>query len=72
MIYMWRCASCDTITEVQRRIADIEQPPDACSCGVAAFTRREIVRDNPKVKGFRLLGDKHWHDCEYTKYRSIK
>jgi predicted nucleic acid-binding Zn ribbon protein len=34
MTYLWACQTCGKIYEAERRIADIEVPPqDHCTCG---------------------------------------
>jgi putative FmdB family regulatory protein len=70
--YNWRCASCGELTEVERKMADIDVVPDAChNCNTNSFTDRVPVGPQSKrVKGFILEGDKHWHNCEYGRYRA--
>ncbi len=73
--YCWRCSSCDELTDIERKVADIESPPETCAhCAEPHFDRREVVPTIYKngIKQFILLGDHGWSRCEYTKYRSIK
>lgn len=73
MIYSWKCEACDAITEVDRKVADIDIPPENCNCGSTKFTQRVILPPrSQRIKGFILEGDSGWHHCEYTPTRSIK
>lgn len=71
-LYDWECAECSTITEVIRPSKDYLIPPDdGCQkCGCKELNK--IIIRPEKVKGYLLLGDKHWHSCEYTATRSIR
>lgn len=67
--YNWKCAKCNTVTEIFRPVKDYEIPPDdGCpKCG-----GKELQR-TIEAKTFILKdGGVGWHDTNYTKYRSIK
>lgn len=70
MIYPWMCLKCEQVTDAERRLADMDQPPACCdTCGHPEL-KRIVVR--PKgLKGYILEGG-GWHHNSYTKYRSIK
>lgn len=67
MIYTWKCESCKAEVETERKVADMETPPDGCLCGAGNFKTRIV----PKPVPFVLKGD-GWHRDEYSKTRSIK
>lgn len=71
-IYTWEC-KCGECTEVERKTDDYQIPPDngCIKCASKDLTRIIVLKENG-VKGFILLGDRHWHDKEYTRNRSIK
>lgn len=64
--YVWECQACKEDTEVQRKLADYEVPPDEpCKCGAQDF--KQAIRPKKNVKGF-ILSDKFGgHDFEYGK-----
>ena len=65
--YNWKCKKCGTVTDVFRKVADYEQPPDdGCPKCKGTDLERTI-----EAKTFILLGG-DWHDDNYTKTRSIK
>ena len=70
MRYVWQCPQ-EHETEVDRRVADIDVPPEnGCeTCASKDLKRIIVVKKN--VKGFQLLGG-GWHDDEYTSTRSRK
>lgn len=71
MVYRWECEECKATQDIQRKMSDIDIPPEACLTCHSTNQRRIIARPEV-VKGFILLGNSGWEHCEYTKYRSIK
>ena len=70
VIYSWECDKCQTITEVERKVADIDKKPDGGCSKCAAEDMKRVILPK-KTKGFVLNGD-GWHHTEYSRYRSIK
>ncbi len=69
MIYSWECQQCQQVTEVTRKVADIDVGPEGgCECGGKELKRVILPRNNG-LKGFILEG-RGWHDDLYTKNRS--
>lgn len=70
--YNWRCAACEHVTEVERKMADIDTPPAECeSCHTNSFTCRVPVPSQSKnVKCFVLEGDRGWQHTDYSRYRA--
>lgn len=66
-VYIWECQSCKEDTEVERKMADYDVPPDEpCKCGAQNF--KQVTRPKKNVKGFILEGG-GWHDDLYTAHR---
>lgn len=59
MFYNWKCCACGELTEVERRLADIDIRPDACnSCSNTTFEDERVLvptlYQNKHVKQFIL------------------
>lgn len=66
MTYSWKCAACEQVMEVERKLADIDVGPESCECGSTKFTGRVILPPRSKrIKGFILEGDRGWHHTDY-------
>lgn len=69
-VYQWIC-DCGEEIPVSAKIDERDIPPGKCpKCG--GELRREPWQRTSGNKGFILNGDKHWHNTEYSKNRSIK
>lgn len=67
--YIWFCDSCKTDTEVERKMADYEVPPDDGCAQCKSKDLKSVIRPKKGVKGF-ILNGYGWHDQEYTATRS--
>lgn len=70
MIYPWLCNDCEHVTDAERRLIDMEIPPDKCEKCSLTNLRRIVIR--PKgIKGYILEGQ-NWHHTDYHKNGPIK
>ena len=63
MLYVWRCDDCETVTEVNRKVKDIDlQPEDGCSNCKSNNLKRVITTAN-----FSLVygSGNPWHNEGY-------
>lgn len=55
-LYNWECSKCIGLSEVERKIVEIDIPPVECEhCGNPSFNGRVLVPPSSKVKGFILI-----------------
>lgn len=69
MRYTWECQDCKHDTIVERKVADIDVPPEACEACQKTDLKRVIRVSNNRTKGFILEGG-GWHDNLYTSTKS--
>ncbi len=72
MIYMWKCAKCDHITETTRSVADIDVPPaEGCEKCNSVEVKRGIYKWSRTQVSLVHGGTSPWHDEQYIGKRGI-
>lgn len=64
MLYVWKCSDCDTHTEVERKVKDIDLKPDDGCNGCGSYNLKRVI----VTANFSLVlgGNVKWHKEEYT------